>query len=281
MTLTQILAMRDMQFVEMNLPYPQPRPACTTRNAGSAAPARRIVQVAEGFAENGVITSICEDDYAAALNAVIGKIAGKLSGECLPRSLLRNPQGLVSCRVVEIKAAGDATACDQARGRFQELRSRELNGSLRRVCEVAQLPVTNRQLPAGIGWYYDDFSNEVMRCQANRQRIAFTTAAGIDNGASARFECFRAVAAEPSVANARGLEAVNTPCGDTGAASTRGVPASGDAKCRALSTGDTPLTCVNGTCQVACMKNIDCPPAHVCNTGDAGSGFCVNPTCPT
>jgi hypothetical protein len=77
------------------------------------------------------------------------------------------------------------------------------------------------------------------------------------------------------------MDAINTSCADVGAASTRGVPASGDAKCRALSTPDAPLVCGNGTCQLACMRDIDCPPAHACNAGDGGSGFCVNPTCPS
>lgn len=284
-SLEQILARNDMQFREQNLGFiSTPVPVCTARGgAGSAAPARRIVQVAQGFGDNGVVTSICEDDYAGALNAVIGKIAGKLSGECLPRSLVRGPDGKVACRVAEVKAAGDATPCDPARGRTLELPSRKLNGTLRRVCEVQQLAVQNRQQPGGVGWYYDDFSNEVNRCQANRQRIAFTPTAGVDNGASARFECFRAAAAEPTFADGRGLDAVNANCAEGGnAAATRLVPATGNAKCRALGTMQYPLVCVAGlgTCQVSCMRDLDCQPAYVCTANDGSPGYCVNPTCP-
>jgi hypothetical protein len=281
-TLDQILARPDMQVGVGGGLLGQVRPACTARNnAGTATPARRIVEVARDFAENGVITSICEDDYAAALDAVIAKIAGKLSGECLPRSLRRGGDGKVVCRVVEIKAAGDNTACNMARGRTQELPSRLLGGTLRRVCEIAQLPVQGRNMPGGIGWYYDDFSNEVMRCASNPQRIAFTPTAGIDNGASARFECFQSVASNAPLDNARGLAAVNAPCAPgTVPAGPRGMAgASGDGRCRALSTQDARLICVSGFCQLSCMTDVDCPIANVCTAND-GTGYCTNPTCP-
>jgi hypothetical protein len=278
-SLAQILARPDMQYAEQGgglLGAAQGRPVCTARGgAGSATPARRIVQVAQGFGDNGVITSICEDNYAAALNAVIEKIAGKLSGECLPRSLVRNSDGIVECRVVEIKAPGDATPCNPARGRIRELPSRQFEGTLRRVCEIEQLAVRNRQEPTGIGWYYDDFSNEVNRCMTNRQRIAFSTAAAIENGAAARFECFRPAQNEPTDANARGLDAVNSPCIDTG---QRG---GGEARCRALSTREAPLTCVNNSCQLSCTNDTQCTPPKVCAILEgAMTGYCVDPTCP-
>jgi hypothetical protein len=274
----QILALPAMTYRETGgIAGPTPVPVCTARNnAGTATPARRMVQVAAGFGENGVITSICEDTYAAALNAIIEKIAGKLSGECLPRSLVRDPEGLVECRVVEIKSPGDVTPCDPARGRIRELPNRLFEGTLRRVCEIQQLPVRNRMEPQGIGWYYDDFSNEVARCMVNRQRIAFSTAAAIEVGAAARFECFRAAVAEPTDMNARGLDAVNASCIDTG---QRG---GGQARCTALSTRDAPLVCVNATCQLACTNSSDCTLPKICSNSESGdmAGYCVDPTCP-
>lgn len=281
-SLDQILMRPDMQFAMTGgVLGGTVRPVCTARGgAGSATPARRIVEVARGFGENGVVTSICEDDYRAALDAVIGKIAGKLSGECLPRRLTRNPNGLVSCRVVELKAPGDRTPCDPARGRTQQLSDRVLNGTPRVACEIAQLAVQQAQEPPGVGWYYDDFSAEVNRCQVNRQRIAFTAAAGIDNGASARFECFRAVAEEPSGPNLRGVEAINTPCDNGIDQQPQRGRLTPDQICRGLSTQDVQLVCVNGTCQVSCMLNTDCPPGSACTAGDGGTGICVNPTCP-
>jgi hypothetical protein len=289
LSLDQILALREMQ---VNVIGGTQRPSCTaTGGAGTATPARRMVQVAQAFGEDGIITSICEDDYGAALDAIIAKIAGKLSGECLPRRLFRDANGRVDCRVVEIKPLGDRTPCDLARGRFQQLPDRTFEGTTRMVCEIAQLSVVGNRAPAGIGWYYDDFSNLVSRCQENPQRIAFSEAAAINIGAAARFECFRPVSAEQSDTTARGLDAVNTPCGTTptAAATTmtmtpRGLPVApttGDGKCRALSTPDAPLRCVYGTCQLECKTDADCKTAaNTCAATEQGVGYCVNPTCP-
>jgi hypothetical protein len=271
-SLDQILARPDMRYTET---FGVARPACTASGgAGSATPARRIVEVARGFGENGVITSICEDDYGPALNTVIGKIAGKLSGQCLPRSLRRNAQGLVECRVVEIKGQDDRSPCDPARGRIRQLPDRAINGTPRVVCEVAQLPVMNRSEPAGVGWYYDDFSSEVNNCQTNKQRIAFGATSAVEDGKSARFECFQSLA-QVNRPNARGADAVNSSCAADG---TNGP--SGDAKCRALSTPDARLTCVEGVCQLGCTNDAQCPPGYVCTASGGDAGHCENPTCP-
>jgi hypothetical protein len=276
LTLDQILARPEMQFAEETFDTEQrPRPVCIANGgAGSAAPARRIVEVAKGFGENGVITSICEDNYNAALDAVITKIAGKLSGQCLPRSQQRNVEGKVDCRVVEIKRPGDSSGCDPNRGRVERLDDRRIDGSDRVVCEVAQLPVLNRTVPAGVGWYYDDFSEEVKACKTDKQRIAFAADSPLEEGALARFECFRAVT-EPSTTNPRGVEAINTPCADDG-----GDGLQGNAKCSALSEPGAPLICVGGSCQVACTTDAQCPPGRVCTGDTMTPGFCENPTCP-
>jgi hypothetical protein len=243
-------------------------------DTAKAYPPRRIVEVAKGFGENGVITSICEDDYGAALNAVITKIAGKLSGQCLPRSQQRNALGLVDCRVVEIKRPGDRSPCDPNRGRTSQLDDRVVGDIARMVCEVAQLPVLARSAPAGVGWYYDDFSEEVKACKTDKQRIAFAAASPLEEGAGARFECFRAVT-EPSSQTATGAEAINTPCADDGSDGLHGA-----AKCAALSDPSATLICVNGSCQVGCTSDAQCPAGRVC-TGTGGmAGFCENPTCP-
>jgi hypothetical protein len=276
LTLDQILARDDMRFAEeMFGTQLRPRPVCiASQKAGDAAPARRIVEVAKGFGENGVITSICEDDYGPALNAVITKIAGKLSGQCLPRSQQRNALGLVDCRVVEIKRAGDRTPCDPNRGRTRKLDDRVVGDTARMVCEVAQLPVMSRTVPAGVGWYYDDFSEEVAACKTDKQRIAFAAASPLEEGAGARFECFRAVT-EPSSQTATGVDAINTPCADDGSDGLHG-----DAKCAALSDPSASLICVNGSCQVGCTTDAQCPAGRVCTGVGGMPGFCENPTCP-
>jgi len=271
--LDQILARPDMQFAEdPGLNGPIPRPTCTAGGgAGTAAPARRIVEMAKSFGENGVITSICEDDYTAALDAVLTKIADKLDGQCLPRTLRRNGRGLVDCRVVEIKRPGDSSACDTTRGRLQRLDDRDG----RVVCEVAQLAVTGPSEPAGMGWYYDDFSAELESCTNGKQRIAFAASSPLGDGAGAFIECFRSIA-EPSQANARGAEAINTPCSPDS-----GGGLQGNEKCAALGTPEAPLSCINGTCQVSCMTDAQCPPGRVCTGASGMPGFCENPTCPS
>jgi hypothetical protein len=271
-SLEQILQRPDMRFSDNILTGA--RPACTAAGgAGTATPARRIVETAIGFGENGVITSICEDTYGAALDAIIGKIAGKLSGQCLPRRLQRNSLGVVECRVVEIKGPGDRTPCDMARGRVRQLKDRTINGTPRVVCEIAQLPVMGNREPGGVGWYYDDFSSEVESCQGDGQRIAFTGDAAVEEGKSARFECFQSVAEPSRPANARGFEAIGAAC--TATAGVRGRDS-----CAAFSEPDVRLVCVSGACLVACMSDAQCPPAHVCSATGGQPGYCVNPTCP-
>ena len=184
----------------------------------------------------------------------------------------------MECRVVEIKPPSDNSPCDPARGRIRQLPDRLLQGSYHKVCEVAQLAVSARAEPPGVGWYYDDFSNAVTNCGGNNQRIAFTDSAAIQDGASARFECYRSVA-EVSRPDARGADAINTSCADTGGG-PRGQ--SGQARCRALSTDEVTLTCVEGVCQAACKNDSECPPGRVCTaSGDSqAAGHCENPICP-
>jgi hypothetical protein len=273
----QILGLQDMQVVEEQAPSGSLglRPACIAANgAGDADPARRMVELAKGFGENGVITSICEDDYGPALAVVIEKIASKLSGACLPRQLKVNAEGLVECLVVEIKAADDKMPCAATPGRTRELASRVVDKTQRIVCEVNQLAVVGRQIPAGQGWYYDNFSAELMKtCKTDRQRVAFAASSPLSRGAVARVECQQSVL--NASLGAMGVDAVDAPCNDDGSDAPHG-----DAKCQALSVPGEALLCVQGTCQLSCTIKSDCQPGFVC-TGDAqGRGFCTNPICP-
>ena len=70
-------------------------PSCTS-DTGKAYPPRRIVQVAKQFGENGIVQSICQQDFGPALDAVIGMIGKQLGAVCLPRSLTRDQDGLVA-----------------------------------------------------------------------------------------------------------------------------------------------------------------------------------------
>jgi hypothetical protein len=249
------------------------RAACIAGDAGRADPARRMVEVARSFGKNGVITSICEEDYGPALSAVIAKIADKLSGACLPRELKVNAKGLVDCTVVEIKAADDMTPCDLNLGRKGTLDPRLIDKRWHTVCEVAQLPVPARSVPAGLGWYYDNFSKDATeRCKRDKQRIAFATGSPLSPNALARVECVQPVL---EVRGSLGAEAVNAPCIDDGSGGAKG-----DAKCIGLSLPDQMLICVSGTCQLACQSDVPCGPGNVCGRDALGRGYCTNPTCP-
>jgi hypothetical protein len=270
--LDMILAHPDMQFKtrmsNISTTDEEPVPTCISpEGAGSAAPARRFLQLISNFGENGVVTSICENEYASALQAVIDKIAAQLSGACLPRQL-RPVNGKVECDVVEIRAPGDNDPCDANKGRTPE-KPRRVGDTVRTVCKVAQVGVTNGQLETGVeGWYYDNFSDEVKRdCEANPQRIAFTSNGQLPPGSQARFECFQPVA--PAVGTtATGREAVNLACAN-------------DSTCQAQSDDRYSLICVGGGCQIACQGDPNCPLGWNCFADAAtNQGYCVNPTCP-
>jgi hypothetical protein len=266
-----ILARGDMQFSvrpsSISTTDEEPVPVCTSPNGdGNAAPARRFVEAASFFGDNGVVTSICENEYGSALQAVITKIAAQLSGACLPRQL-RPVDGKVECDVVEIRAPGDTSPCDAGKGRTP-LENRRVGDTVRTVCQVNQVAVNNGQLGTGAGWYYDNFTAQVkMECTANPQRIAFTPGAEVAPGAQARFECFQPVA--PGVdSTATGRDAVNKACDNDGV-------------CQSQNDDQYKLICVTGGCQIQCESDASCPLGWHCVADTATSRqYCVNPTCP-
>jgi hypothetical protein len=183
-------------------------PACTaTDGSGSAAPGRRIIETMKGLADANsgvgtVVQSICQADYAPALNAIVDRIAAALRQLCLPRPLNRNSAGLVGCEVREVQPAG--TTCAEA-GRGREPNAVGIEDG-REVCRVTQLPSTG-EVPTGLGWFYDDFTDETANaCSFNdeQQRVSFTEGAAPVSGARVRFECLQA--APPPV------EDVGWPC---------------------------------------------------------------------
>ena len=242
-------------------------PTCTSpAGDGIAYPGRRMVEVAKAFGENGVVTSICENEYGSALAVIIKKIADQLTGACLPRKLKVNTAGEVECDVVEVKA--DLSACDASKGRDQTLPIRTVNGTQRTVCHIKQVPVLDKQIPQqGTGWYYDDFSTAVIaECKTDPQRITFTRGAEPEPGAQAKFECFQPVSSADN--QSTGLDAINLPCTDGG---------------NDLCAGKDPrLICEGGSCQIACMNDSQCPESWLCPDAMTSGGrkFCINPTCP-
>jgi hypothetical protein len=274
-----ILAREDMKFkVQRNqaMTADEPVPTCiSAKGDGSAAPARRFLELTKAFDQNGVVTSVCEDQYNDALKVVIEKIAAQLTGACLPRKLNPGADGKVACDVVEIKAAGSQNGCDMNKGRSERLPDRKVGNSMRVVCRMNQVPGGQ----GGEGWYYDETSTEVQtQCKRNPQRIAFTGNANPDPGAQAKFECFQPVASGVDEFD-KNREAVNLGCKEDPLVPTA---IHGDEKCNtheAQTSGAVDLICVSGTCQIACSKLSDCPNGWVC-TSEGGQNFCVNPTCP-
>ena len=241
-------------------------PSCNVPLRGVAFPPRRIVEVARTLererGSNGIVQSICQEDFAPALSAIIEKIADVLGGSCLPRDLNPTGDGSVNCNVVEVlSATGDFKRCDQLTdlGRTFERSERGDDGALHEVCEVAQVPCTAEPC-GGAGWFYDDFSADaLMRCGADGQRISFTNGAEPKTGAVLRLECLQPV--QNAVA---GLAAIS-----------EGTPCRTDDPCAPVG-----LVCDDRsrTCQRACGTTADCPAGIVCDT-ERQRPVCINPTC--
>ncbi|HMI89715.1 MAG TPA: hypothetical protein VK509_00050 [Polyangiales bacterium] len=169
------------------------------------------MEVAKGFGANAIVQSICEDDYAPAIDAIVDRIAPNLSAQCLEQGLERNSKGLVACDVIwELPPARDApvgtpTECglQSGFGFLQPLPARALQRSAKggARCGVFQLPI--RQGVAGalgpvptddgdtMGWYYDDFSREdEATCKTGpRSQIMFTTDARPPTGVRVVLDC--------------------------------------------------------------------------------------------
>ncbi len=260
---TGILAHPDMvEQVDPAMPS-RLRPSCDrTDEAGErsiAFPPRRIVsmlQQLEARGANSILQTICQDSFTGALEAVVRKIADVLGGTCLPRALVRGSGGIVNCDVVEVLAVG--RRCDEFAGRtLDRMEVDPITGMSVEVCTVEQLPVSGDVIPTGEGWYYDDFSPDVVgadaRCPENRpQRITFTRPPA--TGTTVRLECLQTLGTVGG--------GVGTECGAEGCPSGLGCDRS------------------TNTCQPTCATNADCAGGFVCYTApEAEQAFCVNPTC--
>ena len=86
-------------------------PSCDRGMDARAYPPRRIVQVAKAFGANGVVQSICQEDFRPAIDPIIERIASQLGSVCLPVPLDRLPDGSVACDVywkLPVSRFGDA-----------------------------------------------------------------------------------------------------------------------------------------------------------------------------
>lgn len=277
-------------------------PSCETAH-GVAYPPRRIVDVARHFGEQGVVQSICQDDFGPAMDAILSVIVDNFTLACLPRPLVRDVDGLVGCDVVwELPPPGTAApSTPVACGDRPYLATPDDRAGIAKnggaVCKVLQLPVRADavQTSAGQtdGWYYDDFSPEVARrCSAAAPgRVAFTGGAQPEAGVVVKLACLdeapHLTSTRTDLAPAVHQPAVGDGC-DRGAAGT-GTTLSGDAACAVTLTNgatDTSMFCHPewNVCVRGCATDADCPAAWVCDArpdtlATASRAMCVNPTC--
>jgi hypothetical protein len=147
--------------------------ACQSDIGGKAYPARRIVEVARGFGSNGIVQSICQESFTAAIEPILQRMALSFSGACIPEDQARDDDGMIACdvmwRLPEASVEGVPESCDDV----SFLSAAGANRS-DRVCRVAQLP-SDDSAPVGDGWYYDDFSKRAQLCEGDdKQAIVFT-----------------------------------------------------------------------------------------------------------
>jgi len=275
-------------------------PSCTLRNElfdpnnpnmtekdryiTKALPPRRIAEVAQGFGENGVIESICQENFTGAMDSIIEAISKQLGEVCLPRKLKRDSDGLVECDVVWAMPGGrDCGELDflspPPAGRPQKTKDD------RNLCVVNQVPVIDPTqddpqlaLQSNVqGWYYDDFSaDRLKQCKGDhKQRIALTRFSG-EAGE---------VTADPPAGVTVELRCLNElqsiVDAEQTAAEKVGYECNVDQEC-----GSRPMRChaKERTCVIACASNDDCPNAWICDSDSssaqtAGFSLCVNPIC--
>lgn len=169
-----------------------------------AWPSRRIAQVVRRFDEryhNGVLGSVCRNDYSETLARVAERIQSRLRSPCLPQAVATAPAPceagdprrgcarITRCRVREVLPPGVTTeVCTAARGRTPG--ERETEGT-RASCLVRELALPPGEAPpmGHEGFYYDTRVDPLHPdC---RERIRFTSGAELLPGATFALECVR------------------------------------------------------------------------------------------
>ena len=57
-------------------------PSCNVPGRGVAYPPTRMVQVAQELGDNAVVQSICQEDFTPVLDAILTRVAARVSGRC-------------------------------------------------------------------------------------------------------------------------------------------------------------------------------------------------------
>jgi hypothetical protein len=235
--------------------------ACSEEGVGVARPARRLVQVAQAFGQNGLVQSICKRDYRGALSALLTRIVELVGPACVARELFPDASGRVECRVIETMPFGQPCAGKPGRS---ELPGHD--GTSR--CEIAQVPVLDGKVSEGDGWFYDAADSE-KRCPHGKAHIGFTTGGRASPGASLALECLEPVVTAADVS--RNEAAIGLGCTDDRACAAHVDPERDDLVL--LCDADT------RTCRQGCASDAECQAPEVCDLGQ-DRGVCANPTCP-
>jgi hypothetical protein len=187
-------------------------PACT-RGGASAAPARRLVELASSLVpgESAVLQSICAEGWTEALERVLeGQPPGYKIGQlCLQRELPRDSDGLSDCRVHWTLPVWSDPAHPRTPSRCEErafLRrvQREPLGGAGVVCEVRQVSVehgaTGTHVGSGDGFYIGDGATDPFVCEPGAQFLMFTEAARVPAGVRVQLTCSdTALLGEPAI----------------------------------------------------------------------------------
>jgi len=271
-------------------------PSCRSSTGDAFAP-RRIVEVAQGFGQNGIVQSICQEDFTEPMDAIIELLSRQLQPPCLPRELTPGDAGLVEdCQLLwelptpQFAGQGVPVSCAERDFLRAPDDGQDVIGARGgNLCVVAQLPVTpaDRQAASGSGassmdkdaavastraggegWYYDDFSAEVdSECSAEApRRIEFTDAAKPPFGVTALLSCRRVECAGDAQSPSAGAPDVGGPC------LPELAPQAGYSKDRTYVESGT-AQCSSGACLVYKLRGNPDPTTCVPEQADP----CVDP----
>jgi hypothetical protein len=263
--------LREMQVVDPENPNELMK-SCDTA-MGVAFPPVRMVELVYAFGNNGILESICRQDWTPALQAITRMIQDKLGGVCVSRPLASTDSD--TCRVIETlwddQDCPNAPPADETASFDPTTRSNNIwrldlgtveepgpDGSMRtrRRCEILPADYNGDQCPDGStcpadqypdglqGWFYDDSNPE---CEFGQVRFTMPDVT-MDNS-DVRFECLTA------------LCPVRRQCG--GAAAPESLACS------------SPQDCGNGA---VCVSHIS---ADVCGMDDAGGPLACRRCSPT
>ncbi|MBK7154602.1 MAG: hypothetical protein IPH72_22930 [Sandaracinaceae bacterium] len=256
---------------------PDPDAPSDPTRVNSALPPRRLVQVAEGLearGAHGVVASICEArdgaagdyraDFSPAFDDILLAVENALPPGCIAERLARSASAEVPCVVLETLPPGMTCASQVDRGRESvAIRVEGTGPSARETCRVVQLAPTQEDVtasrdPAGVGWFYDDYTEQLAtRCPSGRQAVVFAPGAGPAVDAEVVMECLGAAPADLNRAD------VGTGClVDPSDCDLSGTDlASLRAQYR---RPEATLVCASGNCHLSCETDGDCPGLQVC-----------------